>query len=155
MSEVARADPYGFAARPEAYIWESNELVLDAATVCLYAERLRPGAGFRDTAQGLFDYVLGRNALDHCFVTGYGARPTQHPFHWIYNTLKIAMPGWVSGGANGQPGGADSLLIKIIQAGTPPAKCYVDAGQNEGSYASNEGETSENAALVFVAGMLG
>jgi len=147
----AARDPYGYSAEPAAYSWESNETVLNAATVCLYADRLDPVGGFRDTAQGLLDYVLGRNALDHSFVTAHGTRPTQHPFHWIYKRQNVAMPGWASGGANGQLTGVDDLLRRVIQAGTPPAKCFVDGE----SYASNEGETSENAALVFVAGMLG
>ena len=146
----AGRDPYGYSAAADSYSWESNETVLDAATVCLYADRLDPTGGYRDTAQGLFDYLLGRNVLDRSFVTAHGARPAQHPFHWIYKMSGIAVPGWAVGGANGQPAGVDGLLLKVIQAGTPPAQCYVD-GQ---SYASNEGETSENAALVFVAGML-
>ncbi len=151
----AAGDPYGYSAAAASYSWESNEIVFDAATVCLYADRLEPGQGFRDTAQGLLDYALGRNALDRSFVTGHGALPPLHPFHWIYNMSGIAVPGWAVGGANGQAAGVDGLLLKVIQAGTPPAKCYVDGGRGEGSYASNEGETSENAALVFVAGMLG
>ncbi len=154
IGDHVRKDPYGFSTLPESYAWGSNEAALNVAAICLYADHLQPEAGFRDTAQSLFDYILGCNTLDHCFVTGHGTRPTQHPFHWIYNMQKIAMPGWASGGANGQASGADSLLARIIAAGTPPARCFVDAGQNEGSYASNEGETSENAALLFVAGML-
>lgn len=154
ISERVSQDPYGFSPLAQSYHWQSNEAALDEAVVCLYAHHLAPDNGFRDAAQSIFDYVLGRNAMNHCFVTGHGSAATVHPFHWIYNMRKIAMPGWVSGGANGNASGADSLLKKVIEAGTPPAKCFVDAGQAEGSYASNEGETSENAAFVFVAGML-
>ncbi len=153
--ERTQADAYGFSVQASRYVWGSNECALNEAVICLYADYLAPHSGLRTGAQNLFDYILGRNSLDHSFVTGYGARPTQHPFHWIFNTQGIAMPGWASGGANGQVAGADSLLKAVIEQGTPPAKCFVDACQNEGSYASNEGETSENAALLFVAGMLG
>ena len=148
-------DAYGFSASAQNYSWGSNEMALNEAVVCLYADHLEPDAGLKPVAQRLFDYVLGRNSLDHSFVTGHGARPTQRPFHWICNMENVAIPGWASGGANGQAAGADALLQAAIARGTPPAKCFVDACQNEGSYASNEGETSENAALVFVAGMLG
>ncbi|MDV6330065.1 glycoside hydrolase family 9 protein [Asticcacaulis sp. 201] len=150
-----QGDAYGLSALAETYSWGSNEMALNAAVVCLYADRLAPDANLATAAQGIFDYVLGRNSLDHSFVTAHGARPTQRPFHWICNMQNIAIPGWASGGANGQAGAADALLKAVIERGTPPAKCFVDACQNEGSYASNEGETSENAALVFVAGMLG
>jgi endoglucanase len=154
---VARTqgDAYGFSALAESYVWGSNEMALNEAAVCLYADHLAPDAGLRIGAQRLFDYILGRNSLDHSFVTGHGARPTQRPFHWICNMQNIAIPGWASGGANAQAAGADGLLKAVIEQGAPPAKCFVDACRNEGSYASNEGETSENAALVFVAGMLG
>lgn len=150
-----RGDAYGFSASADAYVWGSNERALNDAVVCLYADRLRPEAGMREPAQGLLDYVLGRNSLDLSFVTGYGSRPTQRPFHWICNMENIAIPGWASGGSNGVASQADALLQAVIAQGTPPAKCFVDACSNDGSYASNEGETSENAALVFVAGMLG
>ena len=149
------ADAYGFSAVAQNYSWGSNEMALNEAVVCLYADHLAPEAGLKSTAQRLFDYVFGRNSLDHSFVTGHGARPTQRPFHWICNMENISIPGWASGGANCQAAGADALLQAVVARGTPPAKCFVDACQNEGSYASNEGETSENAALVFVAGMLG
>lgn len=154
---VARThgDAYGFSPMAESYVWGSNEMALNEAAVCLYADHLAPETGLRSGAQSLFDYLLGRNSLDHAFVTGHGARPTQRPFHWICNMENIAIPGWASGGANGQASGADALLKAVIDQGTPPAKCFVDACQNEGSYASNEGETSENAALMFVAGILG
>jgi MYXO-CTERM domain-containing protein len=98
--------------------------------------------------------VLGQNSLNQSFVTGFGANPVQHPYHWIYAALRIAMPGWASGGPNQYPNGADTLLIAAQQRGLPPAKCWVDSGNGGGSWASNEGETSENAALLFAAGYL-
>jgi len=63
------------------------------------------------------------------------------------------MPGWVGGGANQYTNGADPALINLINQSTPPAKCFFD-GPGTTSWASNEGETSENAALVFDAGFL-
>lgn len=62
------------------------------------------------------------------------------------------MPGWATGGPNGSPTGADPLLAAVIAEGTPPAKCYVDQCTAVGSYASNEGETSDNGALVLATG---
>jgi endoglucanase len=65
------------------------------------------------------------------------------------------MPGWASGGPNGGALGADPRLKALIDAKTPPAKCFVDACENDGSWASNEGQTSENAALVLATGLFG
>nr|WP_295113320.1 glycoside hydrolase family 9 protein [uncultured Caulobacter sp.] len=149
-----RADPYGFSARPQAYYWGSVEVALNTAVICLFAAELgEPSA--RDTAQRLADYVLGCNALDHSFVTGHGERATRRPYHWTCRVWGLVMPGWASGGPNGGAPGADPRLKALIDAKTPPAKCFVDACENDGSWASNEGQTSENAALLLATGLLG
>jgi endoglucanase len=151
--EVAQ-DPYGFTIRTEAYTWGSVEVALNTAVLCLFAAELGE-AGGRDTAQRLVDYVLGCNALDHGFVTGHGERATRRPYHWTCRVWGIVMPGWASGGPNAGLTGADPRLKAVIEAGTPPAKCFVDACENDGSWASNEGQTSENAALLLATGLLG
>jgi endoglucanase len=148
-------DPYGYSNDPGRYTWGSVEWALDNAVVCLFAAEIDGDATFRRTAQRLLDYVLGCNALNLSFVTGHGTRFVSHPYNWTYRTQKILMPGWPSGGPNGQPQGADPLLSAVIARGTPPAKCFVDACQDNGAWACNEGQTTETAALVLTAGLLG
>lgn len=148
------ADPYGFTMQPRAYSWGSVELVLNTAVICLFAAELgEPTA--RETAQRLLDYVLGCNALDHGFVTGHGERATVRPYHWTCKVWGVVMPGWASGGPNGGLAGADPRLKAVIEARTPPAKCFVDACESDGSWASNEGQISENAALLLATGLFG
>lgn len=149
-----RDDPYGFSTMPQAYSWGSVEVALNTAVICLFAAELGEASG-RDTAQRLLDYVLGCNALGHSFVTGHGERATRRPYHWTCRVWGVVMPGWASGGPNGGAPGADPRLKALIDAGTPPAKCFVDACENDGSWASNEGQTSENAALLLAAGLSG
>lgn len=147
-------DPYSYTVRPEAYIWGSVELALNSAVVCLFAAELGD-AEARRTGQRLLDYVLGCNALDNSFVTGHGERATRRPYHWACRVWGIVIPGWASGGPNAGLTGADPRLKALIEAETPPAKCFVDACENDGSWASNEGQTSENAALLLAAGLFG
>ena len=154
IASAVTEDPYGFTIRPEAYTWGSVEVALNTAVLCLFAAELGETAA-RDTAQRLLDYVLGCNALDHGFVTGHGERATKRPYHWTCRVWGIVMPGWASGGPNAGLTGADPRLKAVIEAGTPPAKCFVDACENDGSWASNEGQTSENAALLLAVGLLG
>jgi len=154
VAPYVQADPYGFTVRPEAYSWGSVEVALNTAVICLFAVELGE-APARDTAQRLLDYVLGRNALGHSFVTGHGERATRRPYHWTCRVWGLVMPGWASGGPNGGAAGADPRLKALIEAGTPPAKCFVDACENDGSWASNEGQTSENAALLLATGLFG
>lgn len=47
------------------------------------------------------------------------------------------------------------VLKAVIARGTPPARCFVDACGLDGSRGSNEGQTSENAALILATGLFG
>jgi len=149
------ADPYGFSANPDDYFWGSNEAALYAAVLCLFAAELTLQQRFRATAQRLIDYVLGCNSLDLSFVTGQGQHSVSRPYHWTFRVWGIVMPGWASGGANHLPDSVDPLLKALIARGTPPARCFVDACGPDGSWGSNEGQTSENAALILATGLIG
>jgi endoglucanase len=155
VTDRVDADPYGFSADPDDYYWGSNEAALNAAVLCLFAAELSDQQRFRDTAQRLIDYVLGCNTLDLSFVTGHGERSVRRPYHWTYRVWGIVMPGWASGGANHLPEAVDPLLKAVIDSGTPPARCFVDACEPNGSWGSNEGQTSENAALILATGLFG
>jgi endoglucanase len=152
IAQIA-ADPYGYAGDGRLYFWGSVENALNCANSCFLAHELGGGAKYRDAGGRLVDYVLGLNALGRSFVTGHGAVRVEHPWHWIYRDEGIAIPGWATGGPNGYANGADAPLKEVIARGTLPAKCYLDLCE-AGSWASNEGQTSENAALLLAAGIL-
>lgn len=149
----ARTDAYGYSANRAAYVWGSVEYALDAANLCLLAAEIDRDPALRGTAARLIDYVLGNNSLGRCFVTGHGTSRIERPYHWACRTLGLVFPGWAVGGPNGVSNGADPLLAAVIRRGTPPAQCHVDACGNDGSWASNEGQTSENAALILALGL--
>lgn len=151
---TSRSDAYGYDGSGALYYWGSVENALNAANTCFMAHALGGGAQYRAGGARLLDYVLGRNALGRAFVTGYGALRVEHPWHWIYRDEGIAIPGWAVGGPNCYEKGADEPLKAVIARGTPAAKCYLDLCE-AGSWASNEGQTSENAALLFAAGLYG
>ena len=159
--EASRADevlcaqsPFGVALGPDEYTWGSVERVLDRAALLLMANAVSPDIRLREAALDQLHYVLGRNPLGYSFVVGFGSRSVQHPYHWTYMALHRLLPGWAVGGPNGSPLGADAPLLRLQQAGTPPPECYLDLCSRAGSWASNEGQISEEAALVFVSGYL-
>lgn len=145
-------DAYGCNGDPAMYFWGGVENALNAANTCFMAHALGAGTKYRDGGTRVLDYVLGHNALGRAFVTGHGTVRVEHPWHWIYRDQGIAIPGWAVGGPNHSPQGADQPLKILIAQGTPAAKCYLDQCDS-GSWASNEGQTSENAALLFAVGM--
>jgi endoglucanase len=99
------------------------------------------------------NWLLGTNSLDLSFVTGHGEKAVTRPYHWAAAVYGKVITGWAAGGPNQYPADTDPLLLDLIHRGTPPAKCFVDSYTN-GSWASNEGETTENSALVFSTGYL-
>lgn len=151
---VAQTDAYGCCGKPELYVWGSVENALNAANACFLAHAFGAGTRYRESGTRLLDYVLGHNGLGRCFVAGHGTVRVEHPWHWIYRDETIAIPGWATGGPNRYPQGADEPLKELIGRGTPPAKCYLDRCDT-GSWASNEGQTSENAALLLAVGLRG
>jgi endoglucanase len=144
---------YGVCLTPNDYYWGSNENILDKTGALLFAYHLTGEAKYRQAALREMNYILGLNSLETSFVTGHGERAESHPHHWDYASYQIVMPGWAGGGANQYPTGADPALLGLINSNTPPAKCFFD-GPGTTSWASNEGQTVENAALVFDAGYL-
>jgi endoglucanase len=154
LAEAASERPFHVALAQHDYVWGSVERLLHRTALFLMANTLDPSPLFYRAASDQLDWILGNNALHHSFVTGFGTNPVQHPWHWTYKDYGIVMPGWAVGGPNGFSAGADPALKAVQQQGTPPARCYVDLCSREGSWASNEGQISEEAALVFVTGML-
>jgi len=147
------ANGYGVCLTPGEYYWGSNENILDKTGALLFAYHLTGDGKYRQAALRQMNYILGLNSLETSFVTGHGEKAESHPHHWDYASYHIVIPGWVGGGANQYPTGADPSLLGLINTSTPPAKCFFD-GPGATSWASNEGQTVENAALVFDAGYL-
>jgi endoglucanase len=146
-AERSSADGFGISLLPEEYIWGSNMLVLNRAMLLITAEELTGEARFGQAALAHWDYLLGRNVLGYCYVTGFGAKPVLYPHHRPSQGDGVAepVPGMVAGGPNVrlQDEAAAALL-----AGAAPAACYVD--HNE-SYSTNEMTIYWNSPAVCVA----
>jgi endoglucanase len=148
-----QASGYRLLLSTNEIAWESVETALHRADALLIAYALTRNAAYHVAAIGQLDWVLGTNALDQSFVTSFGENSVTRPYHWIFASMGKVMPAWAVGGPNQFSTGADPLLIAVQSRGTPPAKCYVDEGIG-GSWASNEGEVTDEAALLFATGWL-
>ncbi len=100
------------------------------------------------------DYILGRNALDQSYVTGYGERPLENPYHrfWCHQAnpqYPKAPPGVLSGGANSEL--QDPYVQAAGLAGCAPQKCFMDHG---GAWSVNEVTINWNAPLAWVTAFL-
>lgn len=142
------ASPYKVSMQKGDFVWGSNSIALNQAMMLVQAYRLNGRREYLDAAQSQLDYVLGRNATDTAFVTGFGKKSTLHPHHRPSEADGIVepIPGFIAGGP--QPGQQDKSDCEASYPSNLAAKSYLD---NYCSYASNEIAINWNAPLVYVA----
>ena len=147
-----KAHPYGMPYAPEGhkYDWGSSHQILNNAVVLATAYDLTGGAKYRDGAVQSMDYILGRNALNISYVTGYGevSAENQHS-RWYARQLDPKLPrppvGSLSGGPNS--GIQDPLAQSKLQ-GCTGQFCFIDDIQ---SWSTNELTINWNSALTWMA----
>lgn len=139
---------YRVTMQTSDFIWGSNSVALGQGMMLLQAYRLNGQREYLDAAQATLDYVLGRNAVDTSFVTGFGHKSTLHPHHRPSGAdgIDAPIPGFIAGGP--QPRQQDKGDCPVDYPSAIPAKSYLD---HYCSYASNEIAINWNAPLVYVA----
>ena len=126
---------------PPDFHWGSNEVPGWTALLYWHAFEATGDDRFRLAIMDEVDYLLGRNATGHSYVTGWGERAPQHPHHYMESDgVDAPIPGFVVGGPNpGQQDGCPGYPSSLA------AKSYLDAYC---SYATNEVAVNWQAALV-------
>lgn len=124
--------------------WGSNSNAANHGISLIAAYKISGEDKYLKAALGNADYLFGRNAVDYCFLTGHGSKPTMRPHHrpsWDDN-IKEPVPGLLAGGPNREQ--QDNCGGYI---GDEPAKSYCD---DTCSYASNEIAINWNSPLVYL-----
>jgi endoglucanase len=147
---IQRADGYGVPLDGD-YVWGSNGLVLNNLILLSTAYDLTGEAEYLAAVRSGMDYIMGRNALNKSFVSGYGEYPLLHPHHRFWANIPSEgypppPPGAVSGGPNADPTDPDALDAGLLNEA--PALRYIDA---IGSYSTNEITINWNAPFAWVA----
>ncbi len=132
------------------YVWGSNKDLSDRTMILILANKLAPNSVYDKAIMDQLDYILGRNANDISYVTGFGEKAAKHPHHRQSVIKNQAVPGMLVGGPNGDIiTVAGDPVSKMVDESTPEAKCYADL---DGSYATNEICIYWNSPLVFILG---
>lgn len=136
------------------YPWGSNSFILNTMIVFAYAYEYTGDAKYLDGMTTSLDYILGRNALDQCYVTGYGERYLENPHHrfWAYQLSKQfpkAPAGVVSGGPNSNF--QDPTINAAVKKDTPAQKCFFD---HIDSWSTNEITINWNAPFAWATAYL-
>ena len=136
------------------YPWGSNSFVLNNMIIMALAYDFTEDAAYLDGVVEGMDYLLGRNAMDQSYISGYGTRPLQHPHHRFWaQQLDPQYPQVPSGALSGGPNSSlqDPYTQSAGLAGCAPQKCFVDHIE---SWSTNEITINWNAPLAWIAGFL-
>ncbi|MEI7845479.1 MAG: glycoside hydrolase family 9 protein, partial [Chloroflexota bacterium] len=151
---ASRSNGYFSPLLSNKYEWGSNADTLNRAIMLALAYDFTGEARYLNASAEVMNYILGRNALNFSYVSGYGTQSLAHPHHRFWgnqpaNGFPPPPPGVVAGGPNGNP--SDPTAIAAGLVGQPPAKSYLD---EMGSYSTNEVAINWNAPLTWMASYL-
>lgn len=139
--------PFAPGAGPN-YPSGSNAFVLNNAIALAFAYEFTHDRKYLDGVVSAMDYLLGNNALDRSYITGFGARPVEHPHHAFFARV-TPPPGIATGGANSAAD--DPIARGAGVSGRPPQRCFFDHVE---SYSTNQVSISWNASLAWIAAFL-
>ncbi|MEJ3746022.1 glycoside hydrolase family 9 protein [Actinomycetes bacterium KLBMP 9797] len=150
-----KAHPYGipYAPSDNMYDWGSNNLIINNLAVIATAYDLTGRDKYRHGVLEGMDYILGRNALNMSYVTGYGevASKNQHS-RWYARQLNPDLPnppvGTLSGGPNSSI--QDPLAQQKLR-GCVAQFCYIDDIE---SWSTNELTINWNAPLAWISAFI-
>jgi endoglucanase len=140
----------GFGVALDRYYWGSSGGALAQGQLLVLGQVIDESrTDYINAAIHQLHFVLGRNALNTSFVSGFGSRYPHAIHHATFENdgIDAIFPGLIAGGPN--PGlSGDYTLPKYFDGDTPPALCYID---HMDSWASNENCILYNAPLVAMA----
>jgi endoglucanase len=154
LLSLQRAQPWGqpYAPADGAWAWGSTSQILNNLVVLGTAHDLTGSGRYRDAVVRGMDFLLGRNALNISYVTGYGDVYSQNQHSRMYaNQLDASLPhppdGFIAGGPNS---GIQDPVAQALLGDCPatPQFCYIDDIE---SWSTNEITINWNSALSWVA----
>ena len=136
-----------------AYYWGDNSDVANNGMILGLAYDFTGSAQYLNAANEAMNYLLGRNAMNKSYVSGYGENPLVNPHHrfWVKQadaSFPAPPAGVLSGGPNS---GLQDPYAAANLGGCKPQKCYVD---NYQAYSVNEEAINWNAPFAWLAAYL-
>ncbi len=151
LYSLSQKSGYGTAKDSDDYIRGSNMYSMTDSIVLILAYKIFRCDEYLQTVCEQLNYILGKNPMDICYVTGFGNKSVMHPHHRPSEAdeTEEPVPGLLVCGPNKDAD--DDFTHWNIPAEAPPAKCYYDILY---SYSTNEAAIYCNSAAVFVTGYL-
>ncbi|MBU9723293.1 MULTISPECIES: glycoside hydrolase family 9 protein [Bacillaceae] len=145
LASQSKRDGYKISLDESGYIWGSNMVLMNNAMILVLATHFSEKEDWSSIALDHVHYLLGRNVMDICYVTGFGDRPVRNPHHRpsVGDNVEEPVPGYVSGGPNKH---VQDEAVQHLK-GQPPAQCFRD---HIDSYSTNEITIYWNSPAIFV-----
>ncbi|HHX57250.1 MAG TPA: glycosyl hydrolase family 9, cellulase, partial [Clostridiales bacterium] len=146
FNSVTTNSSYGVAI--SKFNWGSNMTVANAGVILGLADEFNNGGDYMNSAESNLNYLLGRNPVATCFVTGYGTLSPENPHHRPSMAKGKTMIGMLVGGVNSS---LEDSAAEAYLANAPSAKCYVDHAE---SYSTNEVTTYWNSPFIYLLALI-
>jgi endoglucanase len=138
----------------KGYTWGSNSFAINNAIVLGLAYNVSGEQKYLDGASVGMDYIMGRNAMENSYVTGYGTHHTTFVHHRYWSAqmdaslFTLAPSGVLSGGPNSamQDPYVKGAGYKVGE--TAPQLCYLDHIE---CWSTNECTVNWNSPLAWMA----
>ena len=134
----------------EKFNWGSNGVIASTGALFGLAYQIYGDEKYRRAMIDSWNYLLGCNPTDYCFISGFGSKYPKH-FHdrrCTSDGIEEPIPGYLAGGAT-------NIILRDCGAkgypSTTPAGCYRDAIC---SFSTNEIAINWNAPFALLAGMI-
>lgn len=138
-----------YGAEFAQYPWGSNSFVMNRMIALAYAHEITGEVSYQKYLLRSMDYIMGTNAMDISYVTGYGAKAetdTHDRWAWTVGQEEHWPRGWLSGGPN------DELVNDYeTPRSAPAAKSYAGPGTAPRAWGSKENTVNWNAPLAWAA----
>jgi endoglucanase len=151
---LVQAQAWGQPYAPsDNWVWGSSSQLLNNLVVLATAFDLGGDRKYQRAVLEGMDFLLGRNALNLSFITGYGEVFSQNQHSRMYAAqLNGELPHPPVGSIAGGPNSAlQDPVARDLLAGCIGQFCYVD---DINSYSTNEVAINWNAPLAWVASFL-
>mmetsp|Transcript_30370 Transcript_30370/g.52628 ORF Transcript_30370/g.52628 Transcript_30370/m.52628 type:complete len:1046 (+) Transcript_30370:903-4040(+) len=131
------------------YPWGSNSFIMNRMIALAYAYEITGDISYQKYLLRSMDYIMGTNAMDISYVTGYGEKAetdTHDRWAWTIGQDTFWPKGWLSGGPNNE-------LINDYETpgGVSAAKSYAGPGTAPHAWGSKENTVNWNAPLAWTA----
>lgn len=150
LVSLSEKSGYETAMAPDDYKVFTNIHLMNSSVMLIFAYMMLKCPDYIRVAGEQFNYILGKNPMGKCFVTGEGSDPVKNPHHRMsaFGENDYPVPGLAVIGVCSDDSKKDDYAKWNIPKGTPPGKCYCD---NNFCFSTNETAVCCNSSLLFTA----